>query len=140
LTVEANQNKYNAEARQWGEKLRMALASNIARLSSKGKGELVKGLRANYRTSYGDIESISYKFPRHGVFFAKGAGRGYKVTAGKIQRVPSGNSKVLTSTSVNRQAKDWFNNAIDVEIGSLINIVATYRADQAVDATDIKIR
>lgn len=131
--MEANQSKYNQEVKLFGDKIRNLMAYNILRLSAKGKGELVASLRTKYRKDYGDISSLSIKFQRHGVFFAKGTGRGYKVISGKALKVPEG-GKIM------RQPKDWHNEIIDSNIAGLIDIVGNYYADKGVDATAIKIR
>lgn len=131
--MEANQFKFNQDVKRFGEKIKNLLAYNILRYSDKGKGDLLSSLRTNYRKNYGEISSLSVRFERHGVYFAKGTGRGYKVISGKVMKVPDGGA-------VMRKPRDWHNEPVDRNINELIGIVANYYADTAVDATNFKIR
>lgn len=152
----ANTPGYNQEVEQFGLNLLTLLRINISALKETGsKGTLGRSLRLKTYMEYGEIERLSFRFTRHGVFFHKGVGRGYQMIGGKVMRVPAGGKVlrnyaeakgrgggpvVLTGTGLKRQPKEWFNPPIESRIQQLIDIVANYRADQAVDATQIKIR
>jgi hypothetical protein len=130
---------YNQEVKGWGDKIRSRLANSIKQLSQKGKGELMKSLTMKTRRYYGAIDRITYNFERHGVFFHKGTGRGYKMTGGNVMRVATGNNKTLTDSSIKRKPAEWFNPIINNNIDDLANIVAIHMADAAVNATRLKI-
>lgn len=93
---------------------------NIALLSSKGKGDLLKNLRYSRRIRNGEIEGTGFKFLRHGVFFQKGVGKGQR-----------------QGQTGKRKPKDWFNKEIE-NIDDLANMVTKYRADIAVKGFTIK--
>jgi hypothetical protein len=124
-----NTPKYNARAITWSQKVRLLLKSKVTVLSSKGKGELAASVRTKTKKDYGEIERIDFVFSRHGVFFQKGAGRGYKVQSGKVMRNPGAGGKVITAR---RKPKDWLT-PVNEHINELANIVAAYHADNAVD-------
>jgi hypothetical protein len=130
---------YNRQITGWGHVTRNELINSIEKLSQKGKGDLVKKLSMKTRKDYGLIDRITYSFPRHGVFFHKGTGRGYKVVAGQVVRAPSGKSKILNAEGIKRKPAEWFNPVIDNNIDNLADLVANYMADAAVNATRIKI-
>lgn len=68
---------------------------------------------------------ISYKFPRHMVFVAKGVGNG----------VPA----ALAGTSATkRKPKDWFNKVLDEEIEELADGVAERTGDAIVNSLRIR--
>jgi hypothetical protein len=152
----ANTSKYNAEVKGWGLLLMTLFRMNITQLKkTEGTSDLAGSLKLKTKTDFGEIDRLSLSFERHGVFFHKGVGRGYKIIGGKVMRIAS-NSKmirdyaeakgrssgpsVITASTLKRQPREWFNPALEQHIQQLIDIVANYRADQAVDATAIKIR
>lgn len=130
---------YNNDVRSWGQKTRRKLVSSIKQLTQKGKGDLVKHLRMKTKKDYGLVDRVTYQFPRHGVFFHKGTGKGYKITGGVLRRVPSGKNKTLTSSSIKRVPAEWFNPVINDNVDSLADMVAKHMADAAVNATRLKI-
>lgn len=123
-----NTPKYNTRVTGWTQKIRLLLKSRIAALSQKGKGELADSVRTKTKKDFGDIERIDFTFVRHGVFFQKGAGRGYKVQNGKVMRAPGSESKVMR-----RKPKDW-PAPINEHINELTTIVAAYHAENAAEA------
>lgn len=133
---------FNRDIKRWGGKVRRKLRGNVRSLSNEGTGALAKSIRASFKKPGGEIEMISYKFPRHGVFFAKGVGRGHVMQGGRVVRgVKSGKTVKLIGGEVNRQPKDWFNSTLEDNIGDLADTVADHKADKAaVEASRMKIR
>jgi len=155
---------YNQKITEWGEKTGRDIRSSIRMLTSKGKGDLLKSLRLKTAKRYGEIDKISYHFLRHGIFLHKGLGRGYAMVGGKVTRV-SGSAKdtriwggieyrkagiklsvsrnykpkVLTSSSINRKPKEWFNPVIIRDIDKLADIIAEMNADRIVNNVMNKI-
>lgn len=123
-----NTPQYNQKIITWSQKLRLKLKSSISVLTQKGKGDLVASLRSRIKKNYGEIERVDFVFARHGVFFQKGTGRGYKVQEGKVIRNSSRESKVIIA----RKPKDWIKPVNDY-INELIDIVANYQADNATE-------
>lgn len=119
---------YNSDVTGWGKDVLQQLKSSIRQLSKEGKGELVKSLRLRTRTDYGLIDRITFNFRRHGVFWHKGVGKGQPISG-----------KVLTSGGIKRQPAEWFNPVIERNINKLADIVASYMAQAAVNATRMKI-
>jgi len=107
------------------------MRNNIRAMSTKGKGELLR-MTHQYFRQYGEINRISFRFPKHGVFFAKGVGRGYKSEKGIVRKVSPG--------PIRRQPKDWFNSTLDQRIPILAEKLANTMANAAVNATNVKIR
>jgi len=142
------------EAKQWAQMEVSRLRGRIRSLSSKGKGDLVRQLKSKTAIdALGVLQRVSFSFPRHGVFFQKGVGRGYIMQGGKVVRGsnPSKETKayaasknrvagkVLKQGSMNRQPQDWFNAVIDQNVPALADIVSKYMADATVNATHMKI-
>ena len=126
--------KQNADVRAWTSQTQNALRNNIRSLSTKGKGELAR-MTHQYFRQYGEINRISFRFPRHGVFFAKGVGRGYRSKNGKVYKVESSRTQ-----GFNRHPKDWFNSELDKRVPMLAEMVGQRMAQAAVNATNAKIR
>jgi hypothetical protein len=133
---------YNRDIKRWAGKVRTELKSNVQSMSSQGTGNLAQKISASYGNPSGEIESISYKFPRYGIFFAKGVGRGHIMQGGKVVRgIKSSRVVRLLDGPVHRQPKDWFNNTIDKHVDELANTVASHKADEAViNAAHMKIK
>ena len=85
-----------------------------------------------YYRAFGQINRVAFRFPKHGVFFAKGVGRGYK-----SEKRRGAQSKPWTHQ---RQPKDWFNSTLDQRIPILAEKLTNTMANAAVNATNAKIR
>jgi len=135
--TDSDQNQYNNDIRKWGNTTRKLMRARISALGIKGKtellrkvrspeamaslqkrisaeGDLTKMLSANYRSQDGEIFRIGLKFPRQGVWVAKGVGRKHPVSSP-------------------RQAKDWFNAALDQRVPDLADLVIKYKADKTLN-------
>jgi hypothetical protein len=149
--------EYNDRIAGWSSATGVKIRASIKSLTSKGKGDLLRWLRAKNYKYYGEIDRIGYSFPRHGVFLHKGVGRGYAMVGGKVVRVSGSlqnsfwkeyaklknrnfSPKVLRDTEIMRKAVEWFNPVIRDNIDKLADMVAEMRADQSVNATKILIR
>lgn len=121
----------NSEIRTWTSATQAAMRNNIRAMSTKGKGDLLR-MTHEYFREFGQINRVAFRFPKHGVFFAKGVGRGYKSTNGIVRKVSPG--------PIRRQPKDWFNSTLDQRIPILAEKLANTMANAAVNATNAKIR
>jgi len=125
---------YNKAILNWGYATRTKLKFSIARLSMKGKGDLMRSLVTKARWDYGEIDRLEFSFVRHGVFFHKGVGRGYFIQGGKVVR--GYKSKVLRGLSGRqevkgglvfvsgphrRRPKEWFTPILDKGIPNFID-------------------
>jgi len=97
--------------------------------------KLVRSLKSRIRKQSGIIDSISYRFERHGVFVHKGVGNGYKMINGLVVRV----AKSKTPNPRPRVPVDWFNIVIDTEVPKLANQLATINADASINALRMRI-
>lgn len=87
--------------------------------SPKRSGEGFESLHDQIGKKFGVIERISYKFNRYLVFLHKGVGRGRPIGSDKVK------------------PKEWLNPVLDQQVPLLADIVASIKADQAVNAIQI---
>lgn len=142
---------YNGLIDRWGFKTRNMLKSSVARLSMKGKRELVTRIQYRTKKDFGEINAVIFNFPRHGVFFHKGVGRGYIMVAGTVVR---GKRKDTRDHSANtpqnsfihsvqgplkRHPKEWFNPVFAIGIPQLADLIAQTKADHLFDAKLLKL-
>ncbi|MFA6484409.1 MAG: hypothetical protein WCW62_17660 [Bacteroidales bacterium] len=142
---------YNALIDQWGFKTRNMLKSSVARLSMKGKKELMTRLQYKTKKDYGETEAVIFNFPRHGVFFHKGVGRGYIMMAGTVVRGKRKDNKSHSANTpqnafihpvqgpLKRHPKEWFNPVFTKSIPMLADIIAKTKADQIFDVKNLKL-
>ena len=119
--------KYNDEARGWARQTRRDLRNAVLQAGAVHTGELSRSVRYGARRSFGVIHSLSFKFPRHGIFVEKGVGKGWPITG-----------RTAMNSVKARIAKPWFNPVIDANIGKLADKLAGHSADIATE--NIKIR
>jgi hypothetical protein len=125
----------NREIISWKSETTQQLQIKIGMLTSEGKDRLISQIKGyvNHDPD-GSIYSMSWKFPKHGVFVIQGVGRGYVLVDGKVKRgVMRGNSFYSISDTIERHPKDWFNPVIDQRMPELTEKVANYYADKAAD-------
>lgn len=150
------QEDYNKRITGWGTQTGVEIRNAIRTLTSKGKGDLLRSLRAKSYKWYGEVDRIAFHFVRHGVFVHKGVERGYAMIGGKVLRVNGSASMAywkeysrrknrsfepkLISGEMKRKPKEWFNPVVSGRMEKLADLVAEMRADQAVNATKILIR
>jgi len=128
--------EYNRRIVAWKSGVTAALKASISTLTSKGKGELLSGIRGYVDfNEQGDAWRVIWKFPVHGVFLFKGVSRGYLIVNGRIIRaITRGSAVYIIDKKFVRQAKDWYNDPIDSRIPQLADIMGSYYADKTVDA------
>lgn len=149
--------EFNSKVSSWGSATAVKLKASISSLTSAGKGDLLRRLRLKTRKEYGEINRLSYEFPRHGVFFHKGVGRGYVMQGGSVVRGRKtdaatrgyadakgrsvGAMTLFGSTGLfKRKPQEWFNPIIETNITTLADLIAEMKADNAVNATKILIK
>lgn len=138
--------KYNELVRKWSGNMRKILLTNIAALTSKGKGELLSSLKKRDQSYHGEVRKVSFEFVKHGVFLHKGVGNGYIINNGSVVRgrratkeeTAYANAKSRTmqkvtynSSEINRSPVDWFDSSIDFNMNKLADIVNEYWGDKA---------
>jgi len=160
--------QFNLMVKRWSAMVRRKLYGSVLRFRNGKPGAVTRGLeRGSGRTEYklkdnlsykpgyyyGQIDSVSYRFERHGVFVHKGVGRGYIMSGGvvvrghkpskelikyaKAQNRAVGNT--ILSGPVRRQPADWFNIIMDKNVPELADKVAKLNADAAVNALRLRI-
>jgi len=144
---------FNKDVSKWAYKVRGRLKRNLAQFQN-GRGAMRRFLKTSLRKDQGEIDSISYKFPRHGVFAQKGVGRGHVMQNGKVVRGVKDDTVIRFSSkkhgkvgypfapaTKSRQPEDWFNAEMDQQVPLLADIVADHKADEAaVNAGGMRIR
>jgi len=144
--MEDNIQKQNALILAWVPMVRTKLIGS-ARWFSDGKTEamvmrgtgskrrqelkLAASIRSKTRQMYGEIDTITYSFERHGVFVHKGVGRGYPIKGSGTIKNPGGRTRV---------AVEWFNPILDQHMPELANRIADINADAALNTARAKIR
>ena len=98
------------------------------------EGKLVNSIKPSTKSSYGEIDTISFSFERHGVFVHKGVGRGWEMNGKVVTRTAKGKMK-----NGGRNAVEWFNPVIDRHAPDLANQIAMVNADAVLNATKLKI-
>lgn len=135
----------NELIQQWTSKVRSSLKTSASQFADGKKGfvmrpgrgekKLADSIGSSNRKRFGEIESISIKFERHGVFVHRGVGRGYKKKGlPVVTRFTKDGIKTL-----NRKPVDWFNPIMDKYLPELADRLAAINADAAVNATRMKI-
>jgi len=73
-------------ARAWGRDARKDLRFRLARLTLQEKTDLSRSIRISVKTKQLELERISFKFLRHGIFLERGVGRGRPVGSAKARK------------------------------------------------------
>ena len=98
------------------------------------EGKLVNSIKPSTKQSYGEIDTISFSFERHGIFVHKGVGRGWKMNGKLVTRTAKGKMQ-----NGGRNSVEWFNPVIDRNAPVLANQIAIVNADAVLNATKLKI-
>ena len=98
------------------------------------EGKLVNSIKPSTKQSYGEIDTISFSFERHGIFVHKGVGRGWEMNGKLVTRTAKGKMK-----NGGRNSVEWFNPVIDKNAPVLANQIAVINADAVLNATKLKI-
>lgn len=120
--TEEEASQQNAAIQAWENSTFGQIRSRYMSLinSPNRSGEGLETLRDSFGKKFGTIERISYRFNRYLVFVHKGVGKGRKIGSGK------------------ERPKPWLNPVLDAEVPKLADIVAGFKADQAVNSIQIK--
>ena len=130
---------------KWVPKVRRVLTSSTRKFTDgKNVPKVIRGTRtekklaqsitSKTKRNYGEIDTITYSFERHGVFVHKGVGRGYEAQGGFVIRTAKG---PLTKA---RKPVEWFNPILDAYIPELADEIAKVNADAVLNAASVKIR
>lgn len=141
----------NKAVMRWGFKTRMQLKASVARLSMKGKGDLVKSLQFKAKKDFGEIDRAIFAFTRHGAFFNRGVGRGYISVNGKVVRGVRKDKSHSANKPDNalihavqgpmmRQPKEWFNPVFAKAVPELADLITKTKADHIFDPSQLKLR
>jgi hypothetical protein len=126
--------KLNADVKNWGSQTHTMLAQKllgmgfrdriaVARIKKMAKkaGEtqpteppLIPNIKTKYKDRSGEIYSIRFSFPRHGIFVEHGVGRGRPITSSR------------------RRPRPWLSVVIPNQVDRLADIIAADYADLAV--------
>jgi hypothetical protein len=139
--------KFNHVVTWWKNNVRKNAISNVVTMTGKGVTgsysnilsrktyyKLESNITTKTRKDFGEINMVSFQFPRHGVFVHKGVGRGWEMISGKVVRTAKGIQKGT------RVPKDWLNSEIDKSVGLLADELVTIKADAVVNAASAKIK
>lgn len=145
----ADVQEQNAIVKAWVPKVRSKLRSS-ARWFSDGKtesfvmrgtgskrrkeGKLAESIQSKTKAEFGLIDTITYRFERHGVFVHKGVGRGYNANGSFVTRTAKGNGKRA------RVAVEWFNPVLDQNLPELAEKIIRVNSDAVIKSALMKIK
>ena len=146
----AETESFNHLVDRWGFKTRAQLKASVAKLSMHGKRKLVTQLQYQTKKDFGEIDRVIFNFPRHGVFFHKGVGRGYIIVANTLMRGQRldkthsankpGNALIHPASGpLKRHPKDWFNPVFSKAVPALADLIAQTKADHIFDQKNLKL-
>ena len=98
------------------------------------EGKLVNSIKPSTKQSFGEIDTISFSFERHGIFVHKGVGRGWEKDGAMVTRTAKGKQQ-----NGGRNVVDWFNPVIDRNAPELADRIAIVNADAVLNATKLRI-
>lgn len=98
------------------------------------EGKLVNSIKPSTKQSFGEIDTISFSFERHGIFVHKGVGRGWEMKGKFVTRTAKGKIQ-----GGGRNAVEWFNPVIDKNAPHLADQIAVINANAVVNAAKLKI-
>ena len=98
------------------------------------EGKLVNSIKPSTKQTYGEIDTISFSFERHGIFVHKGVGRGWEMKGKLVTRTAKGKMK-----NGGRNVVEWFNPVIDRNAPELADQIALVNADVVLNATKLRI-
>jgi hypothetical protein len=98
------------------------------------EGKLVNSIKPSTKQSFGEIDTISFSFERHGIFVHKGVGRGWEMNGKVVRRTAKGKM-----TGGGRNVVEWFNPVIDRNVPELADQIAIINADAVINAAKLSI-
>lgn len=159
---------YNGMIRSWSAMVRRKIIHRTLILTHGKSSSVTRGIASGHprtehklqskilykpRYFYGEIDSISYSFERHGVFVHKGVGRGYIMQGNTVIRgikaTPAAKkaailaglpvSNTILSGPIRRKPVNWFNIIIDQNVPELADKIAQANLNAAVNALRLRI-
>jgi hypothetical protein len=98
------------------------------------EGKLVNSIKPSTKQSFGEIDTISFSFERHGIFVHKGVGRGWEKRGPMVTRTAKGKMQ-----NGGRNIVEWFNPVIDRNAPHLADRIAEVNADAVLNDTRLMI-
>ena len=98
------------------------------------EGKLVNSIKPSTKQTFGEIDTISFSFERHGIFVHKGVGRGWEKRGPMVTRTAKGKMQ-----NGGRNIVEWFNPVIDRNAPELADRIAEVNADAVLNATRLMI-
>ena len=98
------------------------------------EGKLVNSIKPSTKQSFGEIDTISFSFERHGIFVHKGVGRGWEKKGPMVTRTAKGKM-----SGGGRNIVEWFNPVIDRNAPELADQIALINADAVLNATKLMV-
>lgn len=146
-------NKFNADIKSWTLKVESELKASAASMFTQPDREvsnefprLAESIQAKVRFDKQyklETRSVGFSIARHGVYLHQGARRGHGGLIGGKWTDKYGKLKQTNTLSLGKQglgeskAVHWFNPVIERNMDELMNIVADYSADIAVNINSI---
>ncbi|MFD2961392.1 MULTISPECIES: hypothetical protein [Olivibacter] len=138
----------NALIRNWGKVTLQSVKSRyISIIRGKNRsGDGLESLKVGYKSSFGEIDQINFKFARHLVFVHKGAGAGVGGAKGTSWVTSSGQRKRTAIESLNklgtnftkRRGKPWLNPVMDREVPKLADLLLELNIEHALKTIQIE--
>lgn len=128
---------FNAKVESWSKNNLADLKQSVRSLkkgNSKppaGHKELETHLKDKFGKVKGEIVRITYGVQRHGIFWRKGVGKGYKMNGGAVVRTGGG--------PIMRHPANWWNPVLDKNVPALADIATDNVAAAAVNTSNILI-
>jgi hypothetical protein len=107
-------------------------AFNQIQQMMSGHKSLESSLKDKYGKSNGEIIRVTYALERHGIFWSKGLGKGYKSNGGVVVRTGGG--------PIMRKPAPWFNPVLDKNLPQLATIATDNVATAAVNTSNVLIK
>lgn len=95
--------------------------------------KLVNSIKPSTKQSFGEIDTISFSFERHGIFLHKGVGRGWEKRGAFVVRTAKSPLKT------GRNIVEWFNPVLDRNIPELADHIAEINANAIINAKGMAI-
>lgn len=139
----------NAIVRRWIPKVNRELRSSAAWFQfgktepfitrgtgtkQRQEGKLVNSIKPSTKQHFGEIDTISFQFERHGIFVHKGVGRGWEMKGKLVTRTAKGPMQ-----NGGRNIVEWFNPVINRNTPHLADEIAKVNADAVLNAAKLKI-
>ncbi len=133
---------FNREMARLGSAMALELRGNYASaVENNSAGGIAAKLRGNSKKTFGVVDRVAAKFPRHGIYVEFGAGRGRGGSVGSSWISASGGKKTTNPDSLGkmnqggRVAKPWLFGTIDKYQELIADEAAKQIADIGLDIT-----